>query len=119
MSIRRLALAALLAGVACHRENGAGASSAGAAAGATDHVDLPRSYLFQPTRISVTAGTRVTWTNHDVFTHAVQLADSGARAQVMKPGDSVSLVLTVPGEHHYDCPFHPQMMKGVILVSAR
>ena len=37
--------------------------------GRDDSVDLPKSYKFAPAAITVTAGTTVTWTNDDNFTH--------------------------------------------------
>lgn len=85
---------------------------------ATDHVLLPRSYLFRPAAIRVRAGARVWWRNADVFTHAVRLAGS-ATPLVMAPGDSVSIVMDSVGLVRYDCPFHPQMMKGTIEVTPR
>ncbi len=84
---------------------------------ATSRVDLPRSYLFAPAAITVPAGTRVTWTNHDVFTHSVRLRELGDSNQVLKPGDSASYTFTRPGLYHYDCIFHTQMMKGTVQVT--
>ncbi len=81
-------------------------------------VDLPRSYRFAPAAIRVTAGTRVTWTNHDVFTHGVRLADRAGQPLVLRPGDSVSFVFTAPGLYRYDCPFHPHDMRGTVEVTA-
>ena len=42
---------------------------------ATTTVDLPKSYKFVPARITVPAGSTVTWTNNDDFTHNVTLPD--------------------------------------------
>ncbi len=85
---------------------------------ATSTVDLPRSYLFRPAAITVSAGTRVTWTNHDVFTHSVRLREVGDSDQIIKPGESASYTFTRPGLYHYDCVFHTQMMKGTVEVTA-
>jgi plastocyanin len=85
---------------------------------ATNQVDLPKSYKFQPAEITIPVGTTVTWTNHDDFTHSVRLADDGGKAMVMKPGESVSYTFDKAGTHHYDCSFHPQNMKGSVIVTA-
>ncbi len=85
---------------------------------ATARVDLPKSYLFAPAAITVPVGTRVTWTNSDVFTHSVRLLDLGDTNMIMKPGDSVAYTFTQPGLHRYDCAFHGQMMKGTVEVTA-
>jgi len=84
---------------------------------ATSTVDLPPSYKFVPADITVAAGTEVTWTNHDNFTHSVRLVDDGGDVLVMKPGESVSFTFTTPGLRHYDCSFHSQNMKGTVLVT--
>ena len=57
---------------------------------ATDQVDLPPSYRFEPEVITVADGTTVTWTNHDNFTHNVRLLDDGGDTMETAPGESVS-----------------------------
>jgi plastocyanin len=84
---------------------------------ATDHVDLPPSYRFEPAAITVPDGTTVTWTNSDNFTHNVRLLDDGGEILQLAPGESVSHTFTGPGEHRYDCSFHPTDMTGVVVVT--
>jgi plastocyanin len=84
---------------------------------ATDDVDLPPSYRFEPEAITVSNGTTVTWTNSDNFTHNVRLLDDGGQELVLAPGESVSFTFTGPGEHRYDCSFHPNDMQGVVIVT--
>jgi plastocyanin len=98
----------------------AACSSGGASASPvqTNKVDLPPSYRFVPAAITVPVGTTVTWTNNDNFTHSVRLVDDGNKVMVMKPGESVSFTFDKAGTHNYDCSFHPQNMKGSVLVTA-
>lgn len=84
---------------------------------ATNQVDLPRSYKFAPEDIVVPAGTTVTWTNNDNFTHSVRLLDGG-EVQMMKPGESVTSAFPAPGVFRYDCSLHPKDMQGSVLVEA-
>lgn len=85
----------------------------------TDHVDLPPSYLFSPAQITVKAGTTVTWTNHDNFTHSVRIpAQNGKVVGVMRPGQSITFTFSSPGTYQYDCSFHPQNMKGTVVVTS-
>ena len=84
---------------------------------ATHQVDLPRSYKFAPEDIVVPAGTTVTWTNNDNFTHSVRLLDGG-EVQMMKPGESVTNAFPGPGLFRYDCSLHPKDMQGSVLVEA-
>jgi len=93
------------------------ASQAAAEPVATNQVDLPPSYKFEPAVITVPDGTTVTWTNHDNFTHNVRLLDDGGEVLDLPPGESVSFTFTGPGEHRYDCSFHPNDMTGVVVVT--
>jgi plastocyanin len=101
----------------------AACSSAGAggqaAPVATDKVDLPASYKFAPAAITVKAGTTVTWTNDDHFTHSVQFLDGGLPndPHVMQPGQTATFTFTTAGTFNYQCHFHPQNMKGVVTVT--
>ena len=94
----------------------AGSASPNAGPVATDHVDLPQSYLFSPADIVVKGGTAVIWKNSDSFTHSVRLIDSGQVVGIMKPGDTVSFTFAKAGTYKYDCSFHPQNMKGTVTV---
>ncbi|MGH2428445.1 MAG: cupredoxin domain-containing protein [Candidatus Limnocylindria bacterium] len=93
------------------------APQAGTEPVATNAVDLPPSYRVSPEAITVPDGTTVTWTNNDNFTHNVRLLDDGGDTLTMAPGESVSFTFAGPGEHRYDCSFHPNDMSGVVVVS--
>ena len=67
-------------------------------AGRDDDVDLPQVLQVRAAAITVTAGTTVTWTNDDNFTHSVRMVDDGGdRSMVMKPGESVSFTFHARG----------------------
>ncbi len=86
----------------------------------TDKVEMAKSYKFSPPVIQVTAGTTVTWHNDDNFTHDVRLLDgSNWKSKPLAPGDSATYTFDKPGEYNYDCSFHPQDMKGKVIVIAR
>ena len=111
MSRILLGLVAMLSLVAC---SGGGATPSPVA---TNQVDLPPSYRFEPAAITVADGTTVTWTNHDNFTHNVRLLDDGGDILELPPGASVTHTFTGVGEHRYDCSFHPNDMSGVVVVT--
>ena len=110
------ALAFVLIASACASGNRGGADASPIA---TDHVDLPKSYKFEPAAIQVVAGTTVTWTNDDNFAHSVELAGQASPIGVMKPGETVTYTFAAPGTYPYICTFHPQDMRGVVQVVAR
>jgi plastocyanin len=68
----------------------------------------------------VKAGTTVTWTNHDHFTHSVQFLDGGLPTAplVMEPGQSATFTFAGAGTFSYQCHFHPQNMKGTVTVTS-
>jgi plastocyanin len=114
MTFERMAL-----GIALAFSLTAGAACGGAAAStSTNHIDLPRSYLFSPADITVKVGTTVSWTNSDQFTHSVRLVDAGETLGILKPGETLTHVFDKPGTYKYDCSFHPQNMHGTVTVTA-
>jgi plastocyanin len=108
--------AILLAAIACS----SGGSGAGSGPVAATSVDLPPSYKFVPRDIVVSAGSTVTWTNRDNFTHSVQFLDPALPhdALVMKPGEATRLTFPSAGSFRYQCSFHPQAMSGTVTVQA-
>jgi plastocyanin len=84
----------------------------------TDRVDMPKSYKFSPEVVEVKVGTTVTWTNHDDFPHNVTLLTGADKtSKDVGIGDSVSLPFAEAGTVYYHCSFHPQQMRGKVIVT--
>ena len=83
----------------------------------TVQVDLPPSYVFVPQHIQVASGTTVTWTNHDNFTHSVQVERLGTEVHMLKPGEATQITFSTPGDYQYVCTLHAQTMRGSVTVS--
>ena len=81
---------------------------------ATTTVDLPKSYKFAPAAITVTAGSTVTWTNDDNFTHTVKV--DGQDDHEVGRGKSVSITFDEAGTYHYVCTLHSRDMDGEVIV---
>ncbi len=113
MRIRLLALALILAAALA----GCAAQAASIKPVETTTVVMPPSYRFDPPVIQVKAGSTVTWTNKDNFTHDVHLL-SGINwiSSPLHPGESASYTFTKPGDYDYQCDFHSQNMKGRVIV---
>jgi plastocyanin len=114
-----LALAIAMTLVACSGSGSGGNAGAGEPV-ATSTVNLPPSYKFEPASISVKAGTTVTWTNNDNFTHSVQFKDGGLPAEplLMQPGNDATFTFAAAGTYHYQCHLHPQNMQGTVTVTS-
>ena len=81
---------------------------------ATTDVSMAKSYRFEPKTIEVEAGSTVTWTNDDNFTHTVQI--DGQADHEVERGKSVSIEFAEPGTYHYVCTLHRQDMDGEVIV---
>jgi plastocyanin len=68
-----------------------------------------RGFEFFPAKLTVNAGTELTWVNRDNVPHNA-IADGGAFATGnVNGGKSESVVLDRPGTYRYVCTFHPGM----------
>ena len=74
-----------------------------------------KDFKFNPTPLTVKAGTTVTWTNKDDDVHTV-VSDTGAfKSGAMDTNDSFSFKFDKPGTYHFTCSLHPRMV-GTIVV---
>jgi plastocyanin len=83
---------------------------------ATNQVELPKSYRFDPASIVVDAGSTVTWTNQDDFPHNVHLLDGSERTVELPLGGEGTLTFEEAGQFDYECSLHPQQMQGSVTV---
>lgn len=100
----------------------AGCAAVGSGSGspvATAAVDLPPSYRFEPAAIMVPAGTTVTWSNHDNFSHSVRFLDDRLPGEpmLMQPGASATFTFSDAGTYAYECHLHPRDMTGSVTVT--
>jgi plastocyanin len=111
---RTLLLGAAALAAALPVAAGCGGGEESRTAVATTRVAMPKSYVFEPERITVEAGATVTWTNEDNFTHTVQV--DGQPDHEVGRGESVSIRFPRPGTYHYTCTLHPHDMDGEVVV---
>jgi plastocyanin len=72
-------------------------------------------FVFRPTRIEVTAGSTVLWTNGGQVVHTVTAEDGSFDSGEIQPGENRSITFARPGTYSYHCTPHP-FMKGVVVV---
>jgi len=79
---------------------------------------------FNPPKLTVTAGTTVTWRNEDQTAHTVtsDLNDTASapaaakfKSKILNPGDSFTHSFDAPGSYKYHCDIHPYL-KGEVVV---
>jgi plastocyanin len=82
---------------------------------ATTQVQMAKSYRFDPKKIDIKAGSTVTWTNNDNFTHTVKV--DGQDDHKVDRGHSVSIRFDKPGTYDYVCTLHSHDMHGTVIVT--
>jgi len=79
-----------------------------------------KTFQFQPGRLEVKTGAKITWTNQDEVLHTVTSGTPEARdgrfgSPLDGKGATISVTLTEPGTYPYFCERH-QSMQGEIRV---
>jgi plastocyanin len=73
------------------------------------------NFEFQPPKLTVKAGTKVTWTNQDTAIHSIK--DTSPLATPVSPdlakGDTFSITYERPGSYSYICGIHNYMTGSV------
>lgn len=73
------------------------------------------NFSFTPATLTVAAGTRVTWINHDDIPHNVVHTDMKFKSKALDTNESFSFDFTEPGTYEYFCSLHPKMTAKVIV----
>jgi plastocyanin len=72
---------------------------------------------YDPSYLTVTKGTIVTWTNMDKYDHTVtSTASNTFDSDIISPGSQYSKTFEVAGTYSYYCTLHP-FMSGVVAVN--
>jgi len=81
----------------------------------------PGHYLFQPSSLTITAGTVVVWIDNSDAPHTVT-SDPGAPSafnttQNVTQNKTFALQFNQAGTYHYHCNIHPTTMKAIVDVT--
>ncbi|HVX27862.1 MAG TPA: cupredoxin family copper-binding protein [Parafilimonas sp.] len=74
------------------------------------------NFTFSSSSLTVTSGTKVTWTNNDATTHTVTADDGSFDSGNIAPGGTFSHTFNSAGTYAYHCNIHTTM-KGKIVVN--
>jgi plastocyanin len=95
----------------------AGAAVLAAPAGVDEAVKID-NFTFTPQRVTVKAGTTVTWTNQDDIPHTVSSATKAFRSKALDTGDKFSFTFMTAGVYEYFCSLHPHMTGTIVVEGA-
>ena len=112
--------ALLLAG--CSSDNGYGSNNGGNNGGSNPGPDeiWMQNTAFNPSSITVDAGTTITWTNKDNMTHTVTSGTPGNPSGVFNSGNmgmnaTFSFTFNTAGTYSYYCIPHQATMHGTVV----
>jgi plastocyanin len=92
-------------------------SNLSAPARAADASVTIDNFTFSPGRLTVKAGTTVTWVNQDDIPHTVASNTKVFKSKALDTDDKFSFTFATAGVYDYFCSLHPHMM-GTIVVEA-
>jgi plastocyanin len=75
------------------------------------------NFAFAPQRVTMKAGTTVTWINDDDVPHTVASSIKVFKSSALDTKDKFSFTFATPGTYEYFCSLHPHMT-GTIVVEA-
>jgi plastocyanin len=107
----------LLVLAACTTDGGATAEASASVAGSADGQTrvVMASIAYDPSELTVPAGTTVLFVNDDSVAHTVTQGTDGAADEdaafdeEVRPGESVEITFDEAGEISITCRFHPAM----------
>lgn len=72
-------------------------------------------YAFGPTQLTISAGTKVTWTNKDPIQHSVTSDQNTFDSGLLGQNQEFSKMFDEPGVYPYHCRPHPNMKAQIIV----
>ena len=76
------------------------------------------NFTFAPQRLTVKAGTTVTWTNEDDIPHTVASSTKAFKSKALDTDGKFSFTFTTPGSYEYFCSLHPHMTGAIVVEAA-
>ena len=83
--------------------------------GPADNQVTIDNFSFTPQTLTISAGTKVTWVNHDDVGHTVTSNDQKFKSKVLDTDESFSYTFTDSGAYEYHCSVHPRMTAKIMV----
>lgn len=74
-----------------------------------------RDFAYEPSRLEIRAGARVTWTNEDSVPHSATARGDEWDTGLFGKGESRSRTFDRAGEFSYYCSIHPTMLASLLV----
>jgi plastocyanin len=77
------------------------------------------NFTFMAPNLTIPAGTKVTWINHDDVPHTVVSTEQKFKSKALDTDESFSFTFTEPGKYPYFCSIHPKMVANVVVTEKK
>ena len=94
---------------------GLGLVTSGGRAMADDQTIKIANFTFDPSTLTVKAGTTVTWINTDDIPHLVTDKDGKFHSSALDTNDKFSQTFSTAGTVEYFCAIHPKMTGKIVV----
>ena len=84
----------------------------------TNTIEI-KSFSFQPSSITISPETIVTWINNDPVEHTITSSDGLFDSGNIASGEMFNFTFSKPGKYQYQCLIHPSMVGYVIVDSGQ
>ncbi len=86
---------------------------------ARNHQIGIKNLKFSPSKVEISIGDTITWTNHDIAPHTATANDKSWDTGKLNRGISKTITVTEEFSLNYYCRFHPNMKAKLILKSQK
>src|SRR5579864_3984130 len=76
------------------------------------------NFTFAPQKLTVKAGTTITWVNQDDIPHTVVATSLAFRSKALDTDDKFTFTFSTPGTYEYFCSLHPHMTGTIVVEGA-
>ena len=113
---RKIKIAALICGISSVAFTVFADDAANSAAGGKSIKIEIKDFMFNPQKITVKSGEKVTWINRDEEPHTVvSVGKKFQKSSALDTDQEYSITAGAPGTYEYFCSVHPKMT-GTIVV---
>jgi plastocyanin len=114
--IHKIKVAALICGISSLGISVFADDGANASAGSKATQIEIKDFAFNPQKITVKSGDKITWINHDEEPHTVvSVGKKFQKSSALDTDQEFSITAGAPGTYEYFCSVHPKMT-GTIVV---
>ena len=114
--VRKMKIAALLCGITSISLSAFADDANSAAAGSKVIKIEIKDFAFNPQKITVKSGEKITWINHDEEPHTVvSVGKKFQKSPALDTDQEYSITAGAPGSYEYFCSVHPKMTATIVV----